>query len=80
LVPGYIDNLCRLGITEIPPLRSLAKAEAYAELESDPALVESMRQIAAAGKTGRFDRELIRLTDFGLLFIRACVADPAERE
>ena len=80
LVPGYLDNLCRLGLAEIPEMRSLANAELYVPLESDPSMIELMDRIAADGKTGRFIRRFIALTDFGTVFIEACVTEPDQQQ
>lgn len=79
LVPGYLDNLCRLGLAEIPETRSLAKSELYDPLESGAPMADLMNQIAADGKTGRFMRRFIALTDFGTVFIKACVAEPDQK-
>jgi hypothetical protein len=79
LVPGYLDNLCRLGLAEFPEMRSLAKSESYVPLESGAPMADLMNQIAADGKTGRFMRTFIALTDFGTVFIKACVAEPDQK-
>lgn len=75
LVPGYLDNLCRLGLTEIPSGLVIANDAAYAQLESDAEVRQLIDQIAAAGHTARLERRFIRLTDLGRIFIRACVLD-----
>lgn len=79
LVPGYLDNLCRLGLTEIPETHSLAKPELYEPLESDAAMVDLMNKIDADGNTGRFIRRFIVLTEFGTVFIEACVTEPEQK-
>ena len=80
LVPGYLDNLCRLGLAEIPEIGSLAKTELYEPLESDAPMVDLMNQIAADGKKGRFIRRFIALTEFGTVFIKACVTEPEQKQ
>lgn len=75
LVPGYLDNLCRLGLTEIPAMTSIAEPEAYASLEADPNIKTFLEQVEAAGHQSRVVRRLIRLTDLGRLFVRACMQD-----
>jgi hypothetical protein len=80
LVSCYLDNLCRLGLVEIPVFRVLANPEVYAPLESDGAMIDLMKQIAASGKTGSFKRGLIALTDFGTVFISACVVETSQEQ
>jgi hypothetical protein len=80
MVPGYLDNLCRLGLTEIPELGELANDELYAPLESDAPMVDLMKQIAADGNTGKFRRRFIALTNFGTVFIEACVIEPRREQ
>ena len=62
LVPGYLDNLCRLGLAQIPELHFLANKELYDPLESDAPMIDLMNQISADGKKGRFMRRFIALT------------------
>lgn len=75
LVSGYLDNLCRLGLTEIPAGIRIANADAYGPLESEVPIKNLIEQIEAAGYTARIERHLIRLTDLGQLFVRACVIE-----
>jgi hypothetical protein len=75
LLPEYLDNLCRLGLTEIPPLLTMVSGVPYEPLENDPDLVSLMEQIRAAGHTPRFERALLRLTDLGRRFVMACIKE-----
>ncbi|MBI2900831.1 MAG: DUF4393 domain-containing protein [Planctomycetes bacterium] len=73
LVPTYIENLCRLGLLEIPPLRYLVDSTLYEPLESDPdykSLVAAVQQKDGQHLT---ERELLRITSMGRQFLRACV-------
>jgi hypothetical protein len=73
MLPEYLDNLCRLGLAEIPALVTMVGDEPYRELENDPPLIDLLEQVKTAGHTPRFDRALIRLTDLGKRFVIACV-------
>lgn len=85
LTPSYLNNLCRLGLTEILPFNSSLYAhldctESYAHLEQHPKIISQW--IPKDG--GPFDtniviaREIIRLTSLGEQFCSACV-DERER-
>lgn len=74
-LPEYLDNLCRLGLAEIPPMITMVGDAPYHELENDPPLVSFLDQIKAAGHTPRVERALLRLTDLGKRFVVACVED-----
>lgn len=64
LVPNYIDNLCRLGILEIPPNRYIITDGLYEELESDSQLSIIKQRIEInEGWTIGFDKKKIELTD-----------------
>jgi hypothetical protein len=79
LVPAYLDNLCRLGLTEIPNGTSMAHLTAYDELESDPPLKQYCETLSSGSEnTVRLDRGLVRLTDLGRQFVLACVLDHTE--
>lgn len=78
LVPAYLDNLCRLGLAEIPEGTWLAQPGVYAPLESDAKIVDLMNKIAADGKSGHLTRRYIQLTNFGAVFIEACVIEPKQ--
>jgi hypothetical protein len=73
LVPAYLNNLCRLGLLEIPPSQYFSDPALYERLERHP-VVESLRASAAVqGRTIECDPGAARLTPFGKQFCRACV-------
>ncbi len=78
LTESYLDNLCRMGLIEIPRGLSLADKGTYEPLENDPE-VESLREAIAKlptpGASLSFERKIARLTAFGRLFCHACVID-----
>ena len=73
LIPTYIDNLCRLGLMEIPTLVELSDLKQYEPLENDIVL-EPIKQKILTDKncTVKFNRKCIMLTLYGKLF-RECV-------
>ncbi|MDD5290780.1 MAG: DUF4393 domain-containing protein [Patescibacteria group bacterium] len=76
LLPNYLDNLCRLGLLEIPPMVHIVAEGLYEELESDKALDPIKKQVEAKeGWTLSFNRKEISLTTLGKQFCLACVID-----
>jgi hypothetical protein len=76
LMPSYIDNLCRLGILEIPAMLWLAELNIYETLEADEELNDLKKLIQnKLGKNIKFGRKVIKLTSFGKQFIENVVVD-----
>ncbi|KOP38829.1 DUF4393 domain-containing protein [Flavobacterium sp. WLB] len=76
LTPVYIDNICRLGLTEIPVGKYIISKGVYERLENDNSLFTLKADIVQSGKGFiDFNRKLIRLTNFGQLFINNVVAE-----
>lgn len=69
----YIDNLCRLGLVEIPPFYQYLD-DSYAEIEADPLIrslvtdIESSKERVAA-----VERKGLRITTMGKQFIQTCL-------
>ena len=81
LTPNYLDNLCRLGVLEVPNGQRIAKGDPYAPLMNDDQIAELRALHAGADgeATIGFDRLMIRTTALGQQFVRACVIDKALR-
>lgn len=76
LVQSYLDNLCRLGLLEIPPGKTLADVAAYEVLESANELAALKEQIDADGDhTIDFERKTVVTTMLGKQFCEACVIE-----
>jgi hypothetical protein len=86
LVPSYLNNLCRLGLTEIPVGDYLAdpknqtkrrtKSPIYSELKRDKEVVEIIKDTALKKDFfADIKEKVIDLTDFGRQFCSACVID-----
>lgn len=74
LTPSYIDNLCRLGILEIPFEAFLTDPAHYEPLKLDFAhLIRSIKEDKEAEV--EFHTKAIQTTDFGRLFITGVVVD-----
>lgn len=76
LTANYIDNLCRLGILDIPSGRRINDNKVYEELKSDPFLVAQQKQFENNEElTMAFEEKFIEVTGMGRQFINACVID-----
>lgn len=74
LISSYIDNLCRLGLLEVPSDRHFIDSERYKLIEEDPNILKVKSKLESDGKTKvEFKRKIIQLTDFGNQFIEICV-------
>ena len=74
LVPTYLNNLCRLGILEIPSDKKMILPNIYESLENDSELSELREHILNLdNRTISFERKAIVTTAFGRLFIQNVV-------
>lgn len=74
MTPTYIDNLCRLGLAEVPTFLEYTSKGVYDDLESDPkvkniqlAFEENQEKIV------RVERKGLQVTQLGKLFATICV-------
>lgn len=78
LTPTYIDNLCRLGLAEIPPLYKYTAKGVYEVLENDIVVLAYKTQIENKPDfEAVFIRKALRITELGKQFARICVARKA---
>ena len=74
MTPTYIDNLCRLGLAEVPTFWEYTTKGVYDSLENDPhvkarkASIESNAEIQPV-----IERKGLRVTELGKQFARVCV-------
>lgn len=73
LTSNYIDNLCRLGLIEIPSGRYLMDEKKYDELKELENIKSSKEQIEKAEGQLIFNKKHTAITDFGKQFCRACI-------
>ena len=71
----YIDNLCRLSLVEIPYGKSFTNITLYEPLENHSILIPYKQKIKNINHKVKFERKIIRLTNFGKQFIQNVVAD-----
>lgn len=75
-IPNYLDNLCRLGLLEIPASYSLIGENTYKHLDEHPvvkAISESIDN--EEGRKSELVHKIIIVTGLGRQFINACVKD-----
>jgi len=76
LVPNYLDNLCRLGIIEIPDIYTLLGDDTYKKLEEHPMVVATAKMIDQLdGRKSEINKKTIKVTGLGEQFIKTCVKD-----
>ncbi|QUP67967.1 DUF4393 domain-containing protein [Pseudomonas syringae Cit 7] len=73
--PVYIDNLCRLGLVEIPEGLTYSSDETYDELLNSPAVLELKKNIEDMDHVSELKFEMVRTTSFGKQFGAACVVN-----
>ena len=69
----YLDNLCHLGLLEIPATVRLGEDKLYLPLESDPELQWQKNLITQSRGKIHFWRGLIQMTNFGHKFCQTCI-------
>lgn len=73
-VPAYLDNLCRLGLLNIPTGYSITVPGFYDDLENDPAILKIKADIDAEPETKcTIDQLYVKTTQLGNQFIGACI-------
>jgi len=76
LVDAYLDNLCRLGLIDIPSNFQYTKIGIYKSLENHPVIKKCINKIEVhPNKKHIIERKGIRVTKLGEHFIKACVID-----
>jgi hypothetical protein len=69
----YIDNLCRLGLIEIPPFYQYLD-DSYVEIESDPLVRSLIADIESNNeRMATVERKGLRVRAMGMQFIRTCM-------
>lgn len=75
LIPSYLDNLCRLGILDIPALTKIIVTDAYKELENDVTLDKIKKQIEDLNRKVELNQKMVKVTNFGNQFVRNVVRE-----
>jgi hypothetical protein len=78
LVPTYLDNLCRLGLAEIPVFFEYTAPGIYDPLEQSEVVQAAKRRIASvSNQTAKIQRKGLVVTQLGRQFARVCVMKKA---
>lgn len=72
MTPTYIDNLCRLGLTEIPAGMYLVDDWRYHRLRESKSVTDAMAAVPSRSET-IVHRKYIGITDLGDGFRKACM-------
>lgn len=74
LIPSYLDNLCRLGIADIPALTKIPTPKIYEPLENDTELDELKKHIEnVMNRKVELHQKMVKLTSFGTQFVQNVV-------
>lgn len=74
LTPSYIDNLCRLGLAEVPTFYEYTSKGVYDPLETSPEVLQAKARIESNSEfTAQMNRKGLRITELGKQFARVCV-------
>lgn len=74
LTPTYIDNLCRLGLAEVPTFFQYTSKGVYDALEAAPQVQQLKSQIESDPELKAVtDRKGLRVTELGKQFAQICV-------
>lgn len=81
LTPNYLDNLCRLGLLDIPEYNALTVEGVYDALEKDDLIVSTSKQIEEEyeDRKPKIKRRQVHSTNFGKQFISACVVEKSNK-
>lgn len=72
---AYLENLCRLGVLEIPEGVHLIDENLYTEVEARFPLTGMKASIdRQEDRWASIHRAVVQLTDFGFFFVTACIA------
>ncbi|MFG0806040.1 DUF4393 domain-containing protein [Pseudomonas fluvialis] len=74
LTPTYIDNLCRLGLAEVPAMYQYTAKGIYDALENAPEVLQAKAEIEANPEWSfNAERKGLRVTELGKQFAAICV-------
>ena len=74
LTATYIDNLCRLGLCDMPAFYHYTSPHVYDAIESDPIVASLVADIESEPeRIAMIERKGLRVTALGRQFIRACL-------
>lgn len=78
MTPTYLDNLCRLGLTEIPAIGGYTSKGVYDAIESDPVIKAVIAELEKNAKiVSVLEKKYLRITELGKQFAAICVVPKA---
>lgn len=75
LLPAYIDNLCRLGIAQVPHEKAYTFPGAYDDLKNDPIISEQENLIDKNLLKIVTHNKMLSITEMGKNFVAVCVME-----
>ena len=81
MTPAYLNNLCRLGLLDLPGqgsfgMPTLTAPNTYEPLENDEEIIAQKKQVESVeGHQIQFRRGMVLVTSFGRQFCQACVIE-----
>jgi hypothetical protein len=72
LTQQYLDNICRLGLAQIPLGSSMTDKAVYERLKTYPSIVTALEKLKTAEKKFEVIEEVLCVTTFGIRFFEAC--------
>lgn len=80
LTPNYLDNLCRLGILEVPSGIKINAPKEYEKITNELSIVQLKKQFDGSETHSiDFKQKVITVTGIGRQFINACIIDKRAR-
>jgi len=74
LTPSYIDNVCRLGLAEIPPMSEYTSPGVYDAVEQSEVIQALVIQIESdPERKCALERRVLNLSELGKQFSRVCI-------
>jgi len=76
----YLDNMCRLGLAEIPFGSSMTDKTGYERLKTHPSIAKELEKLTNEQKPFEVIEEVLCITTFGIRFFEACVGSEISPE
>lgn len=81
MTPTYLDNICRLGLAEIPILFQYTTIGAYDDLEKHEDVLAAIKEIETDEKwKARINRSGLKVTQLGTQFCNICVISHEQKD
>jgi hypothetical protein len=78
LTQQYLDNICRLGLAEMPQMVSMTDKKVYERLTTYPTIVDAFSKLKKEKTEYTVIEEVLQLTNFGIHFCNTCVSNESK--